>query len=192
MHPDFGDLATMDRLIAEAHQRGIRIILDFVPNHTSSQHPWFLESRSSTDSPKRDWYVWRDAKPEGSPPNNWIAAFGGPAWEWDQKTQQYYLHSFLVEQPDLNWRNPEVEQAHARRAALLDGARRRRLPHRRDGPHRQGPGAARQPAAERTRRCARRFGQTALQLHTHDQNWPDIIDAVREIRSGRRRVSRSG
>jgi alpha-glucosidase len=108
VHPDFGDLATMDRLIAEAHKRGIRIILDFVPNHSSDRHPWFIESRSSPDSPKRDWYFWRDPKPEGSPPNNWIAVFGGPAWEWDQKTQQYYLHSFLKEQPDLNWRNPQV------------------------------------------------------------------------------------
>jgi glycosidase len=106
VHPDFGDMATMDRLIAEAHKRGIRIILDFVPNHSSNEHPWFLESRSSPDSPKRDWYIWRDAKPEGSPPNNWIAVFGGPAWEWDRKTQQYYLHSFLPEQPDLNWRTP--------------------------------------------------------------------------------------
>ena len=77
VHPDFGDLATMDRLIEEAHGRGIRVILDFVPNHTSSEHPWFVESRWSRDSPKRDWYVWRDAKEEGSPPNNWIGAFGG-------------------------------------------------------------------------------------------------------------------
>ena len=131
VHPDFGDLATMDRLIEEAHKRGIRVILDFVPNHTSSQHPWFLESRSSSDSPKRDWYVWRDAKPEGSPPNNWIGAFGGPAWEWDQKTHQYYLHSFLVEQPDLNWRNPEVDaRMHDVLRFWMKRGRSRRIRHR--------------------------------------------------------------
>src|SRR3954467_10430208 len=111
IHPLFGSLADMDALVTEAHARGLKVILDFVPNHTSSEHPWFVESRSSRESPKRDWYVWRDAKEEGSPPNNWIAAFGGPAWEWDQQTMQYYLHSFLVSQPDLNWRNPEVVEA---------------------------------------------------------------------------------
>lgn len=111
VHPDFGDLATMDRLIAECHARGIRLLLDYVPNHTSDLHPWFLESRSSKTSPKRDWYVWRDAKADGSLPNNWRAVFGGPAWELDAHTGQYYLHSFLVEQPDLNWRNPDVVAA---------------------------------------------------------------------------------
>jgi alpha-glucosidase len=111
VHPLFGDLPTFDRLVAEAHRRELKIIIDFVPNHSSDQHPWFLESRSSRDNPKRDWYVWRDPKPDGSPPNNWLAAFGGIAWEWDEATQQYYLHSFLKEQPDLNWRNPAVKQA---------------------------------------------------------------------------------
>jgi len=111
VHPDFGDLATMDRFIAECHRRGIRVLLDWVPNHTSNEHPWFLESRSSRTNPKRDWYVWRDAKPDGSLPNNWRSAFGGPAWTYDETTGQYYLHSFLKEQPDLNWRNPDVEQA---------------------------------------------------------------------------------
>lgn len=111
IHPLFGDLAAFDRLIIEAHRRNIRIILDFVPNHTSDKHPWFLESRSNCENPKRDWYIWRDAKPDGSLPNNWGSAFGGPAWEWDEGTGQYYLHSFLKEQPDLNWRNPEVKKA---------------------------------------------------------------------------------
>ncbi len=112
--PLFGDLATFERLVAEAHRRNINIIIDFVPNHTSDQHPWFIESRSSWDSPKRDWYVWQDAKPDGSVPNNWLSVFGGPAWEWDEKTRQYYLHSFLKEQPDLNWRNPEVKDVETR------------------------------------------------------------------------------
>jgi alpha-glucosidase len=109
--PIFGNLADFDRLIAEAHSRGLRIILDFVPNHTSNQHPWFLGSRSSRDSPKRDWYIWRDPGQEGAVPNNWLSHFGGPGWEWDEKTKQYYYHSFLKEQPDLNWRNPAVKQA---------------------------------------------------------------------------------
>src|SRR5690606_38232911 len=82
--PLFGDLETVDRLVAEAHRRGIRIIIDYVPNHTSSEHPWFKESRSSRDNPKRDWYIWQDAKPDGSAPNNWGSWFGGSAWEWDE------------------------------------------------------------------------------------------------------------
>jgi len=109
--PEFGDLATMDRLIAECHARGIRLLLDYVPNHTSDQHPWFVESRASRHNPKRDWYVWRDQKPDGSRPNNWRSVFGGPAWSYDDATGQHYLHSFLREQPDLNWRNPEVVEA---------------------------------------------------------------------------------
>nr|PZN31071.1 MAG: alpha-amylase [Chloroflexota bacterium] len=111
IHPLFGNLEDFDRLVAEAHARGLKVILDYVPNHTSSQHPWFLESRSSRESPKRDWYIWRDPAPDGGPPNNWLAFFGGPAWTWDEATGQYYLHSFLPEQPDLNWRNPEVQRA---------------------------------------------------------------------------------
>ena len=79
-----------------------------MPNHTSDQHPWFIESRSSRDNPKRDWYIWRDGRPEGGPPNNWLSEFGGSAWQYDEATGQYYYHAFLAEQPDLNWRNPEV------------------------------------------------------------------------------------
>jgi alpha-glucosidase len=109
--PIFGTLADFDRLLAAAHQRGLKIILDFVPNHTSDRHPWFLESRSARDNPKRDWYLWRDPAPDGGPPNNWLSNFGGPAWEWDAATRQYYCHSFLKEQPDVNWRNPELRHA---------------------------------------------------------------------------------
>ena len=111
VHPMFGDLQTFDELVLQAHRRNLKVIIDLVPNHTSDQHRWFVESRASRDSPKRDWYVWRDARPDGSPPNNWLSVFGGPAWEWDQATQQYYQHSFLKEQPDLNWRNPQVKEA---------------------------------------------------------------------------------
>jgi alpha-glucosidase len=106
--PVFGDLATMDRLISEAHARGIRIVLDFVANHTSDRHRWFLESRASRASAKRDWYIWRDPAPGGGVPNNWMSEFGGSAWEWDEPTGQYYYHAFAKEQPDLNWRNLHV------------------------------------------------------------------------------------
>jgi len=109
--PTFGTLQDFDALLAAAHARGLRVLLDFVPNHSSSQHPWFIESRASRESAKRDWYVWRDPGPRGGPPNNWVAAFGGPAWERDPGTGQYYYHAFLKEQPDLNWRNPAVEHA---------------------------------------------------------------------------------
>ncbi len=108
IHPLFGTLADFDQLLAEAHQRNLNVVLDFVPNHTSDQHPWFQEARSSRENPKRDWYIWHDPKPDGSPPNNWVSYFGGSAWQWDEQTQQYYLHLFTKEQPDLNWRNPDV------------------------------------------------------------------------------------
>jgi alpha-glucosidase len=109
--PLFGDLAAFDALLADAHGRGMRVLLDWVPNHTSDQHPWFVESRASRDSPKRAWYRWRDGSPD-HPPNNWPAAFGGgPAWTWDEATGQWYLHTFLAQQPDLNWDNPEVVAA---------------------------------------------------------------------------------
>ncbi|MCB9134086.1 MAG: DUF3459 domain-containing protein [Anaerolineales bacterium] len=109
--PMFGDLATFDRLLAEAHKRGLKVIIDWVPNHSSDEHPWFLESRASRDNPKRDWYIWRDPKPDGSPPNNWGSFFGGPAWTFDEKTGQYYMHQFVPGQPELNWRNPELKKA---------------------------------------------------------------------------------
>jgi alpha-glucosidase len=109
--PLFGSLADLDVLVADAHQHGIRVLVDFVPNHTSDRHAWFLAARSSREDPKRDWYVWRDPAPDGGPPNNWLAAFGGPAWTYDDATGQYYLHMFLPQQPDLDWSNPEVVAA---------------------------------------------------------------------------------
>lgn len=109
--PMYGTLQDFDRLASEAHKRGIRIIMDFVINHTSDQHSWFKESRSSRDNPKRDWYIWRDGKGPGQPPNNWTSTFGGPAWKFDPATNQWYYHYFYEQQPDLNWRNPEVEKA---------------------------------------------------------------------------------
>ena len=109
--PRFGTLAAFDALVNEAHARGLKLILDFVPNHTSDRHPWFMQSRSARTDPRRDWYLWRDPAPDGGPPNNWLSNFGGPAWTLDPATGQYYCHSFLKEQPDLNWRNPEVRAA---------------------------------------------------------------------------------
>lgn len=109
--PLFGTLQDFDTLIREAHARGMKIIVDFVPNHTSDQHPWFRESRSSINNTKRSWYLWQSPRSDGGPPNNWLSEFGGSAWEWDEKTQQYYYHAFDKSQPDLNWRNPEVQQA---------------------------------------------------------------------------------
>lgn len=109
--PIFGTLDDFDRMVDGVHQRGLKLILDFVPNHSSNQHPWFLESRSSRQNPRRDWYLWRDPAPGGGVPNNWMSHFGGSAWTLDETTGQYYMHSFLAAQPDLNWRNPEVREA---------------------------------------------------------------------------------
>src|SRR4051812_46327961 len=109
--PMYGTLGDFDRLAGAAEQRHIRIIMDLVVNHTSDQHPWFKESRESLNSPKRDWYIWRDGKPNGQPPNNWLAVFGHSAWTLDPQTNQYYYHYFYPQQPDLNWRNPEVRDA---------------------------------------------------------------------------------
>jgi alpha-glucosidase len=109
--PLFGGMDAFDALLDAAHARGLKLLLDWVPNHTSDRHPWFVESRSSRESPKRNWYIWRDGTPD-RPPNNWRAAWGvGPAWTWEATTQAWYLHLFLPQQPDLNWAEPAVEQA---------------------------------------------------------------------------------
>ncbi len=115
--PTFGTLADFDRLLAAAHAGGLRLLMDFVPSHTSDLHPWFVEARAARDAARRDWYVWRDPGPDGGPPNNWISEFSGPAWTWDAPTGQYYLNMYLPRQPALNWRNPAV------RAALYDAMR---------------------------------------------------------------------
>ncbi len=117
VHPLFGTLDDFKRLVAESHRRGLKMMIDFVPNHSSDQHAWFKESRSSRNNPNRDWYIWRDANMDGGPPNNWLSVFGGSAWEYDLASGQYYLHSFLKEQPDLNWESPGL------RAAMLDAIR---------------------------------------------------------------------
>jgi len=114
--PQYGTLADFDRLVAEAGKRHIRIVMDMVMNHTSDKHEWFIQSRSSRSNPYRDWYMWRDGKGEtatdkGAPPNNWQSEFGHSAWQWDEKTRQYYYHKFYIQQPDLNWYNPKVHEA---------------------------------------------------------------------------------
>ncbi len=109
--PEYGDLGAFDELVTAAHARDIKVIVDYVPNHTSDEHAWFTESRASQDNPRADWYLWRDKKPDGSLPNNWGSMFGGPAWTWDETRQQYYFHQFDPGQPDLNWRNPAVLEA---------------------------------------------------------------------------------
>ena len=109
--PRFGTMADFDELLTKLHERGVKLLLDFVPNHTSELHKWFIESRSSKTNPKRDWYIWADPEKNGGYPNNWVSYFSGPAWTLDEKTGQYYLHTFLSQQPDLNWRNPQVREA---------------------------------------------------------------------------------
>jgi alpha-glucosidase len=166
--PIFGTLADFDALLGDAHARGIRVVVDWVPNHSSSEHEWFVESRASRSSPKRDWYVWRDGAPGGGPPNDWESEFGavGAAWSFDAATEQWYLHSFMAEQPDLNWDNPEVEAAMHDTLRFwldrgVDGFRidaLQRLAH--DPLLRSNAGAARR----------------------HDQDWGTMHDRLRGIR----------
>jgi alpha-glucosidase len=180
IHPLFGTIEDFDRLLAAAHARGLKLLLDFVPNHSSDQHPWFLESRSSRTNPKRHWYIWRDAAPDGGPPNNWISDFGGPAWEWDETTGQYYYHAMLTEQPDLNWRNPGLK------AAMLD-AMRFWFDRGTDGfrvdilwhmiKHADFPDNPRNPAWTPVMADKERV----LQLHSTDQ--PEVHDLAAEMRA---------
>lgn len=111
VHELFGSLDDFDRLLAEAHGMGMKVILDFVPNHSSDAHPWFIAARSSRDNPQRDWYIWADPRPDGKEPNNWVGCFGGSAWTYDKDSGQFYYHAFLPQQPDLNWRNPRLREA---------------------------------------------------------------------------------
>jgi alpha-glucosidase len=179
--PLFGSLADFDALLAATHQRGIRLIVDYVPNHTSDQHPWFQASRSSRADPQREWYVWRDPAPGGGPPNNWISMFGGPAWELDEATGQYYLHSFLKEQPDLNWRHPEA------RAAMLN-VLRFWLDRGVDGFRidvaqfvAKDPALRDNPPNPQPERLAH-FGEWRHQLHLYDHGHDDLHDIYREVR----------
>jgi len=188
--PIFGTLPDFDRLVTEAHARGIRVIVDLVPNHTSDQHPWFIESRSSRDSPKRDWYVWADSQPGDRPPNNWLSTFprAGRAWTFDRGTGQWYLHSFLPEQPDLNWWNPEVRRAmdEVMRFWLdrgVDGFRidvahrMAKDPELRDNPLVALDGDDDPPGEARAVRLAR-LGIDQL----YDEDWPEVHEILRRFR----------
>lgn len=182
--PMYGTLADFDELVEEAHRRNLKVIVDFVPNHSSSAHPWFMESASSTTSSKRDWYVWRDPKPDGTPPNNWVSLFGGGAWEFHAPTGQYYLHTFLTSQPELNWRNPEVERA------LLDALRfwmeRGVDGFRIDVASRimKDPLYRDNPPAELVDSTSYKFNREwAATEHIHDGAHPDVHAAFRRIRS---------
>jgi glycosidase len=182
--PLFGNMDDFDALLARAHDLGLRVIIDWVPNHTSDEHAWFRASRSSRDDPRRDWYVWRDRKSDGSVPNNWLSYFGGSAWEWDAGTEQYYLHSFLAEQPDLNWRNPGVQ------AAMFEGVRfwldrgvdglRIDVAHLilKDPAFRDNP-----PTPGNHYLPFKDHGEYDRQLHLYDKGHPDTHSVYRELRA---------
>ena len=181
--PLFGNLATLDTLLEQAHRRDIKVIVDFVPNHTSDEHPWFLASGNSRQNSKRDWYVWANPKRDGSPPNNWLSVMGGSAWEWDASTGQYYLHTFLTEQPDLNWRNPAVKSAMFDIIRFwldrgIDGFRVDAAhyilkdPHLRDNP----PNPSQKPV------LLKPMGDYDSQLHLYDNGHADVHSVFRELR----------
>ena len=183
--PLFGTLDDIDRLIAEAHQRGIKLIIDQVLSHTSDQHAWFLESRESKDNPKADWYVWADPSEDGTPPNNWLAIFGGSAWEWEPRREQYYLHNFLKSQPDLNFHNPEVRAQILSEVEFwlkrgIDGLRLDAINfcfH--DQQLRNNPA---KPVAERKGRGFSEDNPYAFQRHIYDNTRPENLDFMQEIR----------
>lgn len=180
--PVFGTLDDARQLISGAHDRNLRMIVDFVINHTSDQHPWFAESRSSRSHPRRDWYVWRDGRGDG-PPNNWVSVFGGPSWSWDDKTSQWYRHTYLPEQPDLNWRNPEVVEAMMDVARFwlelgVDGFRvdaahqMMKDPRERDNP----------PAPAEYPRPWKDMGEYDHFIHLYDYGHPDVHEVHRRLR----------
>jgi alpha-glucosidase len=175
--PKFGSMADFDRLVATARKANIEIVLDLVLNHTSDQHAWFLNARSSRDNPFRDYYLWQDAGPDGKPPNNWQAVFGGRGWEWDEATRQYYYHMFYKEQPDVNWRNPKVRQEmlDVFRFWLDKGVRGFRLDvfniYFKDALLRDNP--------------LKPFGRRPFdrQIHLYDFDQPELMDVLGDIRA---------
>ena len=188
--PALGDLATFDHLVAEAHRLGLRVVIDWVPNHSSNRHPWFESSRGGRQSPHRDWYVWCDARAGSGPgtgrppepPTNWLSAFGGPAWTWDAATEQFYLHSFLPEQPDLNWRSERLREAMLGTLRFwldrgVDGFRVdvahhiAKDPLFRDNPPEPSPNAGHKPVSDYDR-----------QRHIHDRAHPDVHGLFRQFR----------
>ncbi|MBV1775297.1 alpha-glucosidase family protein [Burkholderiaceae bacterium DAT-1] len=182
--PLFGTLADFDAVVAEAHRLGIKVIIDQVLSHCSDLHPWFIESRSSRDNPKADWFVWVDPQPDGSPPNNWLSVFGGSSWQWESRRKQYYLHNFLSSQPDLNFHAPAVQQA------MLDGIRfwlDRGVDgfrfdacnfHFHDQQLRSNPAADIDPA-----RRAAATNPYEIQAHVYDKTQPENLDFFRRVRA---------
>ena len=183
--PMFGTLEDFDAVVAEAHRLGLKVMIDLVLSHTSDQHPWFQESRSSRDNPKADWYVWADPKPDGTPPNNWLSIFGGSAWEWDTTRCQYYLHNFLASQPDLNFHTPEVQDALLETVEfwLKRGVDGFRLDTVNFYVHSEGlednPPA---PLEDRNSPEAPAVNPYNWQDHLHDKSQPENLDFLRKLR----------
>ncbi|MEM9739791.1 MAG: alpha-amylase family glycosyl hydrolase [Pseudomonadota bacterium] len=179
--PAFGTLDDFDRLIERAHDLGVKVVIDQVYSHTSDMHPWFIESRSSRDNPKADWYVWANAKSAGSPPSNWQSVFGGPAWSWDARRQQYFMHNFLREQPQLNVHNPEVQDALLSAAKFwldrgVDGFRLDAINFSMHNGDLTDNPPSNIPMSEVTR-------PFDMQLHVHNQSQPEITQFLGRIRS---------
>ena len=184
--PMFGSLGDFDALLSRAHELDIKVMIDLVLSHTSDQHPWFQESRSSRDNPKADWFVWADAKPDGSPPNNWLSIFGGSAWEWDGQRMQYFLHNFLTQQPDLNFHNPDVraELLEVTRFWLDRGVDGFRLDtvnfYFHDDELRDNPAL---PAKERSDKIAPSVNPYNFQDHLYDKSRPENLDFLKAFRA---------
>jgi alpha-glucosidase len=182
----FGTLADFDAVIETAHQYGIKVLIDLVMSHTSDQHPWFVESRANRENDKADWYVWADPKEDGTPPNNWLSIFGGPAWQWDARREQYYLHNFLVSQPDLNFHNPDVQDAvlAATRFWLERGVDGFRLDtinfYFHDAQLRSNPAL---PKAERNSTIAPSVNPYNHQRHLYSKNQPENLAFLKRFRS---------
>ena len=184
--PLFGNIEDFDALIAEAHRLNIKVMIDLVLSHTSDQHPWFAESRKSKDNPKADWYVWADPKPDGTPPTNWLSIFGGSAWAWDTRRCQYYMHNFLTSQPDLNFHNPEVQDAllGVTRFWLERGVDGFRLDtinfYFHDKELRDNPGLAPELRNAKTAPAVNPYNH---QLHLYDKNQPENLEFLRRFRA---------
>jgi alpha-glucosidase len=182
--PLFGTLADFDRLTARAHSLGLKIMIDQVLSHTAEEHPWFAESRKSRDNPKSDWYVWADPRPDGNPPNNWLSVFGGSSWQWDSRRKQYFLHNFLASQPDMNFHNPEVQQAHLDNLRFwlergVDGVRMDACNfHFHDPELRSNPAATKRDTATVTD-----VNPYGMQAHVYDKTRPENIEYLKRIRS---------
>lgn len=182
--PIFGTLADFEALVEKAHALGLKVLVDYVISHTSDQHGWFIESRSSRDNPRADWYVWADRKPDGTPPNNWLSVFGGPSWQWDTRRKQYYLHNFLTTQPDLNVHNPDVQRAILGEMRFwlekgVDGFRLDALNFSmhdralRDNPASEHPETSEQPLSN----------PYAYQKHLYDKSQPELPAFLKRIRA---------